>query len=277
MAPLPALRVEPFALAGWSATRRVRLLAPAGPARPLRLRAGGAEVVAVPGRFSVSYLLVGAAQLVLVDAGSIADVDLIGAAAAALGRPIAHVVPTHLHFDHVFGVDAIASRSHATLLLGRRASELVATRPPGPAPDARQVAIFLRTWAWQGLPWLKPGEVKLALQRRVLVNCCQFATASGAPLDDGAPLPGVNGWRVLATPGHSDDSICLYHGASGLLVAGDTVRNFCGGEWNEITFDRARYRQTIATLRSLPIQAILPGHGPLLVGARVIERLSGSP
>ncbi|MBN2360340.1 MAG: MBL fold metallo-hydrolase [Deltaproteobacteria bacterium] len=252
----------------------MRLLAPAGPARPIRLRAGDCDVVSVPGRFSVSYLLLGPAQSVLVDAGSIADAGTIDAAVAALGRPLAHIVPTHLHFDHVLAVDAVAARHGALLTLGRSAHDKIAEHRRDPRPSAHQTAVFLRTWAWQGLPLPTREDLQRFARCHVQANCCRFDTARGAVLDDGDAVPCCDGWRVLATPGHSDDSICLYHRAGGVLIAGDTVRNFAGGEWNEIYVDRARYQRTIRRLRRLPIQAILPGHGPPLVAKRAVDTLA---
>jgi glyoxylase-like metal-dependent hydrolase (beta-lactamase superfamily II) len=78
---------------------------------------------------------------------------------------------------------------------------------------------------------------------------------------------------VLSTPGHADEAICLHHPASGFLVAGDTVRNFLGGEWNPLLTDPDDYRASMQRLLALPVQAVFPGHGPALLGEGMLKRL----
>jgi len=101
----------------------------------------------------------------------------------------------------------------------------------------------------------------------------RFRAALAPLLDDGPPLPGMPGWGVLATPGHADDAICLYHRKAAFLVAGDTARNFLGGEWNPIVTCRKQFSQTRRRLRRLPVSLVGPGHGPMLEGNDIIHRL----
>ena len=83
----------------------------------------------------------------------------------------------------------------------------------------------------------------------------------------GHPLPGLEpeleSWTVLETPGHADDAICLHHAEAGWLVAGDTLRNFLGGEWNPLVCDTPLYERTRRLLQALPISTVMPGHGPI--------------
>ena len=66
---------------------------------------------------------------------------------------------------------------------------------------------------------------------------------------------------ILHTPGHSDDSICIYMSVSGVLFSGDTIFRISD---NQGTYTRA-YVNTLAALSTLGIKAIYPGHGtPIL-------------
>ncbi|MFW6597796.1 MBL fold metallo-hydrolase [Propionibacteriaceae bacterium Y2011] len=86
----------------------------------------------------------------------------------------------------------------------------------------------------------------------------------GAPLRDGdEPAPGL---RVLSTPGHTDDSICLHHPASASLFTGDTV---LGTGSSVIAYGEGNVGDSLASLHRLAVFAadhdisvLRPGHGP---------------
>ncbi|MGH3399407.1 MAG: MBL fold metallo-hydrolase [Streptosporangiaceae bacterium] len=73
--------------------------------------------------------------------------------------------------------------------------------------------------------------------------------------------------RVLATPGHSSDSVCLQLPADGAVLTGDTVlgrgTTVIGGDGS-----LADYLGSLRSLRALAdetdLRVLLPGHGPLL-------------
>ena len=74
-------------------------------------------------------------------------------------------------------------------------------------------------------------------------------------LDGGARL------RVIATPGHSVDSICYYLEEEGVLFTGDTML----GSTTTTISDLAAYRAALQRLVELPnLTVICPGHGPLV-------------
>jgi glyoxylase-like metal-dependent hydrolase (beta-lactamase superfamily II) len=113
-------------------------------------------------------------------------------------------------------------------------------------------------------------------------GAARFAELSGAPvgaLDPGLRL-GTEGYgpgdvitaggcelRVVATPGHTADSLSLLLPADGGLLTGDTV---LGRGTTVIASDGSLgdYLRTLDELRSLAdtaaLQVLLPGHGPLL-------------
>jgi len=73
--------------------------------------------------------------------------------------------------------------------------------------------------------------------------------------------------RVIATPGHTSDSVCLQLPADGAVLTGDTVLGR-GTTVIGTDGDLADYLDSIGRLRALAeettLSALLPGHGPML-------------
>lgn len=93
-----------------------------------------------------------------------------------------------------------------------------------------------------------------------------------AYLKEGQTIDLGRGTRVtvLATPGHSVDSVCYYLEEEGVLFTGDTLL----GSSTTTVHDLAAYRATLKRLLELPnLKVICPGHGPLVHDPR--ERLAG--
>jgi glyoxylase-like metal-dependent hydrolase (beta-lactamase superfamily II) len=73
--------------------------------------------------------------------------------------------------------------------------------------------------------------------------------------------------RVIATPGHTSDSVCLHLPADGAVLTGDTVLGR-GTTVIGTDGDLSDYLDSIGRLRALAeettLSALLPGHGPML-------------
>ncbi len=257
-----------------------RLLAPAGPPRELRVTRAGADVLVVPGRYCVTYVLLGGSTIGVVDIGSQADSPAILDALARAGRAVEDVrwvMPTHLHFDHVMGIDAFARRLGVPVALGSVAHAGVTGRRRLRYPHWLRLCRAIPTWPMQGLPFPPPADWRQALSHGLPGGRGPFGPALLGPLAHGTALPGLPGWTLLDGPGHADEAILLHHEASGLLIAGDTIRNFYGGEWNPLLCDREDYARTQAAIRALHVEAVLPAHGPVVEGPAVVERLRSYP
>ena len=88
---------------------------------------------------------------------------------------------------------------------------------------------------------------------------------NGDPLSDGELLSQAGtSIRVVATPGHTDDSVCLHlpgDGPAGSVLTGDTI---LGHGTTIIDGSLADYLASLETLRALGPATVLPAHGPVL-------------
>jgi glyoxylase-like metal-dependent hydrolase (beta-lactamase superfamily II) len=98
----------------------------------------------------------------------------------------------------------------------------------------------------------------------------------GVPLTDGEPIraAGVD-IRVIATPGHTSDSVCFHlpgDGDHGSVLTGDTIlgRGTTMLDYPDGTL--GDYLATLDRLGALGPATVLPAHGPVLPSAAAITR-----
>ncbi len=113
------------------------------------------------------------------------------------------------------------------------------------------------------------GALDLALTTGAEVLAGSDA-AAGVPfatrtLADGEEIAaGAQSLRVLATPGHRFDHVCLWHAPSGVLFAGDLV----AGSGTVVIIppegDMGAYLASLTRVQSLPLVRVWPGHGPAI-------------
>ena len=84
---------------------------------------------------------------------------------------------------------------------------------------------------------------------------------------------GSTSLRVLHTPGHSAGHTCFLFEEEGILFTGDTILGMSYVIIVPPEGDMALYLDSLARLRRLELQAICPGHGPVIHDpAATIER-----
>ena len=78
--------------------------------------------------------------------------------------------------------------------------------------------------------------------------------------------------RVLHTPGHCPEHICLYLEEEKILFSGDTVLGFGTSIISPPQGDMIAYMRSLESLSRLDVRFIFPGHGPI-IDKRTNERI----
>ena len=185
---------------------------------------------------------------------------------------VTEVVVTHLHCDHIGGVAELAGATGASVSMSKASRPYLEGKARMRwAPVGRWLEMMalhreteftlpslLDLWRmpWTGSP--------LARRHRAPFRVSRW-------LDDGQTVGG--GWRVIASPGHTDDSICLHHPKARALVSGDVILGVAGAaKFNPFFAYDAEQRASEKRLLRLKAARVLPGHGlPVLSGGILVE------
>ena len=223
------------------------------------------HVHTITDRFSMANTyLIDEERMIVVDPGSVLNAQLL---LLYLQRflhrkpeEIDLIVLTHLHPDHTAGVDALRK----------------ATRAPVAASNAAQHIAREIAGGERGVSGVSQFVGQMFSQARlpgVLHHLDLFAPAYERQvqlvdtwLEDVGGLPNHLDWRVIASPGHTLESLCLYNPFSYELLCGDTLITLDGGmALVRGGANRRLLQQTMQTLESLKVYYLYPGHGrPIL-------------
>lgn len=184
----------------------------------------GVTLVAEPGHVS-SWLVRGSERAVLIDTG-LGVADIASAIAPVARRPV-FVVNSHSHFDHVGGNGLFAERA-----IHRSGAPLLAAGVPAALLERYAAGAGELYERWQALAGLdRSGFHTLGPDERVRPwPPPDFAAGAWrieppAPtrlLEDGDVVDlGDRSLRVIHTPGHAPDHVCLLDERAGILFAQD--------------------------------------------------------
>jgi len=190
---------------------------------------------------------------VLVDSGYTRHAPLTLALLASprgLGdAPLALLVNTHCHSDHVGGNAAIVRRYGCPVAV--------------PAAEA---------------PLVERWDAKALLYEYCDQRIDRFGVDSGIP-EDSTCVWGDLEWRALAAPGHDMGALVFYNPEHRILISGDALWEDGFGFVMPPEIDPAALpatRATIDMLGRLDIRTVIPGHGEPFSGvAAALDRALG--
>jgi glyoxylase-like metal-dependent hydrolase (beta-lactamase superfamily II) len=142
------------------------------------------------------------------------------------GRSVREIVLTHVHPDHIAGVNAL--NDHLETKFGARV----------PVAAHRQTAESLKH--------------QFAVDR--FIEDDEVLTLDGEP--------SIN-LRAMHTPGHARGHLCFHDERNGALISGDNVVGFGSVLIDPADGNMAEYLDSLRRMRALPnVTVLLPGHGP---------------
>jgi glyoxylase-like metal-dependent hydrolase (beta-lactamase superfamily II) len=150
------------------------------------------------------------------------------------GKPLRHVINTHLHSDHCGGNAAVQREW---------------------APDVRVPSGSLKAvqdWDEQALSY-RPTRQR-----------CDRYSAQGSVVPGQALRIGGRDWQVMAAPGHDPESVILFDARHGVLISADALwENGFGVVFPELdgaaAFDDVE--RVLDLIATLPVRIVIPGHG----------------
>jgi ribonuclease/clavin/mitogillin len=184
-----------------------------------------------PATHTNCYLIYTSREILVIDPGSPYEDEQQALAEAADeliagGRSVREIVLTHVHPDHVAGVNAL--NDHLETNHGTRA----------PVAAHRQTAESLKH---------------------------QFSVDRFIEDEEVLTLEGESSikLRALHTPGHARGHLCFHDERTGVLISGDNVVGFGSVLIDPADGNMAEYLDSLRRMRALPnVTVLLPGHGP---------------
>jgi glyoxylase-like metal-dependent hydrolase (beta-lactamase superfamily II) len=188
---------------------------------------------------------------VLVDSGYVSHQDrtLALVEAALDGEPLARLINTHCHSDHMGGNAAIARRYGARITI--------------PEGEVRHV-----------VPWTPQSVWMEHFDQRAEEFTFHDTIAAGDAFEAG----GLE-WQVIAAPGHDMDALMFFNPRRRILVSGDALwENGMGFVWPEVGshphIDAAL--ATLSVIEKLDPEVVIPGHGAPFTGVTKALAVAGS-
>ena len=160
--------------------------------------------------------------------------------------PIA-IVLTHGHFDHVSGISFLHQKFNIPIFISKEDSIFI-----GPSSELFQLKLLESCYFESFLPKVSnlPQASGFLKDGTSLKNCWEmqniFAGSTNKELIDA--VNNLADWKIIATPGHSRGSVCLYNEIEKQLICGDTL--FDGG-WGRTDLYSGSESEIIESLKNL--------------------------
>lgn len=197
---------------------------------------------------SISYLICGRDKALLFDTGlGLSPVSPL--VRSLTGVPIV-VVLSHWHFDHVGGAHEF------DYVIGWKSDAMIQTSENGIARATIKKQVDLAFW--ESIDQSK-------LQTHSFSNIKFIEKEQTIDVGDYS-------FSLLHTPGHTQDSICLYEPNQGWLFSGDSA--YPGPIYLQFQdSDAQAYQSSIHRLLKFPIKTIMPGHNETQASASLLTEI----
>ncbi len=229
------------------------------------------QIHQVKSRSANSYVIEENHRLMVIDVALMGDKKVIGYLTNTMKRDVKEVdlvLCTHGHTDHMGGLRKLARQCRSGIGI------------PSFTSLWKERLTQMLLWPLPGY-WLDRLSSSLQFEKNPISSTrsdLNQPDPSITRLHPGASLPGFDNWRVIHTPGHTQDSCCYFHPPSRSLISGDTI--LASGKTNELLLpsiynSRNQLENSIAELRDLKATSIYPGHGSVLSGSNLLDDIAG--
>lgn len=238
-----------------------------------------AKIHQVKTRLVNTYVIEYSDRLLVMDVAAGCHRYVLGFIEQKLGRDIRDVklvICSHDDPDHIGGVKSLAKLCGADMAKPLSSGVLHHKFWNDPAGPLVRFATTLRegfrSRAWE--MYFNPRRTaearkKPRYEQKHAPGFLHLHAVKQLRLQGGTKLPGFDDWQVIHTPGHSWDSCCFFHAATGSLLSGDTLLGSARQEKlviPSIYANAAQTKQSLAMLRKLHIKTVYPGHGSVISG-----------
>lgn len=189
-------------------------------------------------------------------------------------KNISLITVTHFHCDHIGGVDVLKRMTSAQLAFHPMVKEYLSGKRIKFPQITKWISGIIPAWRSQAFsfPSLKDVFRSPIAGYPILKN--RINSKVDLWLKDDDTLPVNHEWRVIYTPGHVEDSICLYNPRAEVVLSGDTVLNIRGkGELNPFHNDSEALLKSFERLKRLRVRCLYPAHGRPLEKDRLWEEV----
>lgn len=197
------------------------------------------------------YLVAYPHGLLLLDGMSRCDIDMLRHyITGTLGRPFTDlklVVVTHMHPDHAGAAQALRKRTGCAIASANQKQQWY-----GGIHGTGKLIIDMYLAHWMAGKMNKPRR-----------NIWYWPyLRPDYRLNHGDVLPGFEDWCILATPGHTDRDLSVYHAQSGTVYTGDLILKLKRGLAVPFpVFLPEAYRDSLHHIAALNPATLLLAHG----------------
>jgi glyoxylase-like metal-dependent hydrolase (beta-lactamase superfamily II) len=201
----------------------------------------------------VNVFLIDAEELTLIDAGIPGSEKKILPALSELGyqpHDLRHILVTHLHVDHVGGLEQMQKASGAQVTMhyldsaAYRAGE---ARKVEPAPGLINRIIVHNINKQRSTPPVSTANIDHEIR-------------------EDTEIPGTGGMRAIHTPGHTAGHIVYYWPKDkGILFLGDTASNMLHLGYSFLYENFAQGKQTLGKIAQMDFETACFSHGKAIL------------